>query len=158
VIHVADLRLVRLIALGKKTTHRFPAKYKAGTNTVTNPKIRPGIIHKVYARAPFGRDGDPNAEPLLLVMVRSVDLDVLCDTTLEDAKSEGFASLETFVAYWDKKWASKSVSYHAHMYHPVWVVQFELKEILPAGKKIIDQLEKKSKRKKKQMQRRSFSD
>jgi hypothetical protein len=83
---------------------------------------------------------------------------VLCDTTLEDAKSEGFASLETFVAYWDKKWASKSVSYHAHMYHPVWVVQFELKEILPAGKKIIDQLEKKSKRKKKQMQRRSFSD
>ena len=157
-LHVADPRLVRLIALGKKTTHRFPAKYKAGANTVTNPKIKPGIVHRVYLKAPFGRDGDPEAKPLLLVTVQSVDLDVLCDTTEDDARAEGFASLATFVAYWDKKWAQKSVSYHSHMYNPVWVVQFELKEILPAGQKIIDQIEKKSKRKKKQVQRRSFSD
>lgn len=156
-LHVADPRLVRLIALGKKTTHRFPANYKPGTNAVTHSKIRPGIVHKVYIRAPFGKDGDPDAEPLLLVTVRSVDLDVLCDTTVEDARAEGFASLEAFVAYWDNKWAQKSISYHTHMYHPVWVVQFELKEILPAGQKIIDQLEKKSKRKKKHLQRKSFS-
>lgn len=157
-IHVSDPRLVRLIALGKKTTHRFPARYKLGTNTVTRSKIRPGIVHKVYMRAPFGRDGDPSVEPVLLVMVKSVDLDVLCDTTEEDVRTEGFASLEAFVAYWDNKWALKSLTYHAHMYQPIWVVKFKLKEILPTGKKIIDQLEKKSKRKKKQMQQESSED
>ena len=156
-LHVADPRLVRLIALGKKTTHRFPGHYKPGTNTVTNPKIGPGIVHKVYMKAPFGSDGDPDAEPVLLVTVESVDLDVLCDTTTEDARAEGFASLEAFVEYWNKKWAPKAIAYRAHMYHPVWVVQFTLKEILPAGKKIIDKLEKSKqfKLKKKHMQRRS---
>lgn len=156
-IHVADPRLVRLIALGKKTTHRFPANYKPGTQDITNPKIRPGIVHKVYLKAPFGRDGDPDAKPLLLVDVESVDLDVLCDTTEEDAIEEGFASMEAFIGYWNKKWAKKSIRYHIHMYHPIWVVRFKYKETLPEGKKIIDALEKrmKSKAKKNNSQRRS---
>lgn len=143
-IHVADARLVRLIALGKKTTHRFPANYKPGTQDVTNPKIRPGIVHRVYMKAPFGKDGDPDAKPLLLVDVKSVTLDVLCDTTDEDVREEGFASLETFIKYWNNKWARKSLRYHIHMYHPIWVVRFKLKEILPAGQKIIDILERKN--------------
>lgn len=144
-IHVADPRLVRLIALGKKTTHRFPAKYKPGTQDVTNPKIRPGIVHRVYLKAPFGRDGDPDAKPLLLVDVESVDLDVLCDTTEEDAMEEGFASLDSFIQYWNKKWAKKSIKYSMHMYHPIWVVRFKHKETLPDGQKIIDAIEKRRK-------------
>lgn len=144
-IHVSDPRLVRLIALGKKTTHRFPAHYKPGTNKVTNPKIRPGIVHRVYTEVPFGRDGNPDAQPLLLIDVESVELDILCDTTEADARTEGFASLEAFVLYWDQKWEKKALKFASSMYNPVWVVKFKLREVLPAGKKIIAKIEKQKK-------------
>jgi hypothetical protein len=146
-IHVTDPRLVRLIALGKKTTHRFPAHYKSGTNRVTNPKIRPGIVHRVYLEPPFGRDGNPDAQPMILIDVESVTLDVLCDTTDEDARTEGFASLEAFVRYWDEKWEKKALRYASSLYNPVWVVKFKLREVLPAGKKIIAKIEKQRKNK-----------
>jgi hypothetical protein len=144
-IHVPDPRLVRLIALGKKTAHRFPARYKPGNNAVTNPKIRAGFVHRVYLEPPFGRDGNPEAQPVLLIDVQSVTLDVLCDTTEEDARLEGFASLEAFVRYWDQKWEKKALRYSSSLYNPVWVVKFSLKEILPAGKKIIDKIDKQKK-------------
>jgi hypothetical protein len=144
-IHVPDPRLVRLIALGKKTTHRFPAHYKPRSNQVTNPKIRSGFVHRVYLEPPFGRDGNPDAQPVLLIDVESVTLDVLCDTTEEDARSEGFATLEAFVRYWDQKWEKKALRYSSSLYNPVWVVKFKLKEVLPAGKKIIAKIEKQKK-------------
>jgi hypothetical protein len=141
-IHVPDPRLIRLIALGKKTTHRFPARYRPHTNQVTHPKIRAGVVHRVYLEPPFGRDGNPSAKPMLLINVESVTLDVLCDTTEDDARSEGFASLEAFVRYWDQKWEKKALKYSASLYNPVWVVGFRLKEILPAGRKVIAKIEK----------------
>jgi hypothetical protein len=147
VIHVADERLVRLIALGKKTTHRFPANYKARTLEVTHPKISEGNIHKVYTRAPFGKDGDPDAEPLLEVMVDSVELEPLGDMTNEDARNEGFASLETFITYWNKVWFNKALKYQNNMYHPVWIIAFEHRKTLPAGDRLIKRIESKLKSK-----------
>lgn len=149
-IHVPDPRLIRLIALGKKTTHRFPARYKPVTNQVTHPKITTGVVHRVYLEPPFGRDGNPNAKPTMLIDVQSVDLDILCDISEADAHAEGFASLESFIKYWDKKWIKKALRYSSSMYNPIWVVKFKLREILPEGKKIIAKLEKQNKIKEQQ--------
>jgi hypothetical protein len=141
VIHVPDERLVRLIAIGKKTAHRFPAQRKAVTGEVTHPKIVAGKVHKVYTEAPFGRDGNPDAQPLLEVMINEVELDVLGDMTEEDARREGFSSVAAFKVFWDRIWYHKALRFDTHLYHPVWIVSFHLEEVLPAGKKVIRRVE-----------------
>ena len=143
-IHVADERLIRLIALGKKTTHRFPANRKVDTGQVTHPKIVAGKVHMIYTEAPFGRDGNPDAEPLLEVMIDSVEPDILGEITDEEAKLEGFASVDAFATYWDRAYYHKSLLFHRHRYHPVWVVSFTYRKTLPAGKKLIAKLERPS--------------
>lgn len=142
-IHVADPRLVRLIALKKKTTHRFPARYKKDSDEVTHPKITAGKLHRVYTRAPFGRDGDPNAQPLVEVLVSSVELEPLGDMNDTEAVREGFASLDVFIAYWNRVWFNRALKFENNQYHPVWVISFELKKILPAGEKLINRIESK---------------
>lgn len=140
-IHVADERLVRLIAIGKKTAHRFPANRKITTGKVTHPKIVPGKVHLVYTEAPFGRDGNPDAKPLLEVMIEDVQLDVLGDMTDDESRLEGFSSVEAFKVYWDRVWYHKAIRFDQHRYHPVWVVSFRLQKILLSGKKLITRLE-----------------
>ena len=140
-IHVPDERLVRLVAIGKKTAHRFPAQRKV-TGEVTHPKIVAGKVHKVYAEAPFGRDGNPDAEPLVTVMVEAVELDVLGDITDAEARREGFASVSAFRVFWDRIWYHKSLHFDTHRYHPVWVVNFSLREVLPAGQKLVRRIER----------------
>jgi len=146
VIHVADPKMVRLIALGKKTTHRFPASYKRNSYLVTHPKISEDTIHKVYTEAPFGKDGNPKAKPMLSVYIEELELMPLGDMLEEDAEDEGFASFNAFVKYWDKVWFTKGLKFDNHPHHPVWVVHFDLEKILPAGKKLIADLEKKLKK------------
>jgi hypothetical protein len=140
VIHVADERLIRLIALGKKTTHRFPANRKVNTGRVTHPKIVAGKVHRVYTEAPFGRDGNPDAEPLVEVMINSVEPDTLGAITEEEARLEGFASVEAFATYWDRAYYHKALLFHRHQFHPVWIVSFTYKRTLPAGEKLIAKL------------------
>jgi hypothetical protein len=134
--------MVRLIALGKKITHRFPARYK---NTydggVTHPKISEGKIHKVYTKAPFGSKGLKKSKPLLEVYVNDIELITLGDMIDEDARNEGFASLNAFVKYWDRVWFTKGLKFDNHHFQPVWVIYFELDEILPAGKKLIEKID-----------------
>ena len=139
-IHVADERLIRLIALGKKTTHRFPANRKVNTGRVTHPKIVAGKVHRVYTEAPFGRDGNPDAEPLVEVMINSVEPDTLGAITEEEARLEGFASVEAFATYWDRAYYHKALLFHRHQFHPVWIVSFTYKRTLPAGEKLIAKL------------------
>lgn len=141
-IHVADERLVRLIAIGKKTKHRFPANRKVDTGKVTHPKIVAGKIHKVYTEAPFGRDGNPKSKPLLDIMIEGVELDVLGDMSEEDAVAEGFASVEAFATHWDRIYYHKTLYFDRNRYHPVWIVTFRLDKILPEGKKLIEKLER----------------
>ena len=145
-IHVADERLVRLIALGKKTTHRFPANRKVNTGQVTHPKIVAGKVHRVYTEAPFGRDGNPDAEPLVEVMIDSVEPDTLGSITDEDARLEGFASVEAFATYWDRAYYHKALLFHRHQFHPVWIVSFTYRKTLPAGEKLIKSLERASRK------------
>lgn len=141
-IHVADPKMVRLIALGKKVTHRFPANYRKDSPDVTHPKIVEGSIHKVYTEAPFGKDGNPKAQPMLSVYIEDIELMPLGDMIEEDARNEGFATLNAFVSYWDKVWFTKGLKFDNHLHHPVWVVYLDLEEIFPAGKKLIAQIEK----------------
>jgi hypothetical protein len=143
-IHVADERLVRLIVLGKKTTHRFPANRKVNTGQVTHPKIVAGKVHRVYTEAPFGRDGNPDAKPLVEVMVDSVESDTLGSITDEEARLEGFASVEAYATYWDRAYYHKALLFHRHQYHPVWIVSFTYRKTLPAGKELITRLEQAS--------------
>ncbi len=139
-IHVPDERLVRLIAIGKKTAHRFPATRKV-TGGLTHPKIVAGKTHLVYTQAPFGRDGNPDAEALLEVDIEAVDPDVLGDITESDAVREGFSSVAAFKVFWDRVWYHKALRFDTHRFHPVWVVAFQLKTVLPAGKKLIGRVE-----------------
>ena len=143
-IHIADERLVRLVALGKKTTHRFPANYREYTGQVTHPKISPGKSHKVYTEAPFGVFGNSKAEPLLEVLVTSVELDILGDITDAEVRQEGFASRDAYVVWWDRTWFRKGLKFENHLHHPVWVVSFKLERTLPAGDRLIQRLEKRS--------------
>ena len=143
-IHVADERLVRLIVIGKKTVHRFPANRKIATGKVTHPKIVAGKVHLVYTEAPFGRDGNPDAKPLVEVMIEAVELDVLGDMTDDQAQLEGFASVDAFKVYWDRVWYHKAIRFDRHRYHPVWVVLFRLHKVLSDGRKLIAKLEKRS--------------
>ena len=59
----------------------------------------------------------------------------------EDAKLEGFATLNAFVKYWDRVWFKKGLKFDNHPFQPVWVIYFELDEILPDGKKLIEKIE-----------------
>jgi len=149
VLHVADKRLVRLIALGKKITHRFPAQFKLGSDEVTHPKIAEGKVHKVYNVAPFGSDGDPEAQPLLTIMIERVELSPLGDITEEEARLEGFASLETFIGYWNRVWFNRALKFENNRYHPVWVISFQLLEILPDGETLLEELERDLRKKRK---------
>jgi hypothetical protein len=142
VIHIADERLVRLVALGKKTTHRFPANYRQFSGKVTHPKISAGNVHKVYTVAPFGVFGDPGAPALLEVMVTSVELDILGDITDDEARQEGFSSLDAYIVWWDRTWFRKGLKFDNHLHNPIWVVSFKLKGTLPAGDRLIERLEK----------------
>lgn len=141
--------MVRLIALGKKTTHRFPANYKRNSPNVTHPKIVEGSVHKVYIEAPFGKDGNPKAKPMLSVYIEDIELFPLGDIMEEDARMEGFASLNAFIKYWDRVWFTKGLKFDNHPYHPVWTIYFDLEEIFPAGKKLIDEIENKLKNRRK---------
>lgn len=148
-IHVSDERLVRLIAIGKKTTHRFPANRKVNTGQITHPKISAGKVHKVYTQAPFGDGGNPDASPLLEVMIDSVDPEVLGSLTLEDARSDGYASIEAFVAAWDNTYRHKPIYFHLNQFRPIWIVSFTFRNLLPAGEKLIKKLERQAKKQKK---------
>jgi hypothetical protein len=141
-IHVKDERLVRLIILGKKTTHRFPASYRPNGD-ITNPKIVVGKKHKVYTRAPFGRDGDRSSEPLLEVIITDVHSDNLGDTNNDEAITEGFRSIEAFRIWWDKTWGYRNILFEKNLIYPVWVISFKFSKILPAGEKLMKRLEKK---------------
>ena len=143
-IHVADERLVRLIAIGKKTTHRFPANRKVETGEVSHPKIVAGKAHKVYTEAPFGRDGNPDSKPLLEVMIDDVYADILGDITAEQAVIEGFASVDAFKTYWDRAYYHKALLFERNRFHPVWVVVFSLRQILRDGELLIKRLERNS--------------
>ena len=141
-LHVVDPRLVRLIALGKKTSHRFPANRKIDTGKVTHSKIVVGKVHRVYTVAPFGRDGDPDSKPLVEVMIEDVYVDILGDITPEQARAEGFASIDAFRSYWDRAYYHKALSFEKNRYHPVWVVIFKLHKILKDGERLIKKLER----------------
>jgi hypothetical protein len=141
VIHIADERLVRLVALGKKTTHRFPANYREGSGQVSHPKISPGNVHRVYTVAPFGVFGDPDADPLLEVLVTSVELDILGDITNEEVRQEGFLTRAAYEVWWDRTWFRKGLKFENHLHNPVWVVAFKFERTLPAGDRLIKRLE-----------------
>jgi hypothetical protein len=148
VLHVADERLVRLIAIGKKGRHTFPANYRVDTREVCHPKITVGTVHKVYTRAPFGSKGDPEADPLLEVIPTNIRLDVLGDLDDGDARGEGFASIDAFAKWWNKVYYDKAKTFRSDPHCPVWVIEFDLKSVLPAGQRVIDRLERQSSRKK----------
>jgi hypothetical protein len=139
-LHVSDDRLIRLIILGKKTAHRFPATYRR-TGEITIPKIAPGRVHKVYKRAPFGSDGNPKERPLAEVMIEEVTSDVLGDVTLEEARLEGFCSIEAFQIWWNRRWYHKGLNTKNHKIYPVWVIRFSLVKVLPAGKRLMRRLD-----------------
>lgn len=141
-IHIADERLVRLVALGKKTAHRFPANYRQFSGQVAHPKISPGKVHKVYTEAPFGRFGNPNASPLLEVLVTSVELDILGDITEAEVRQEGFSSRDAYIVWWDRTWFRKGLKFENHLHNPIWVVSFEFKRTLEAGDRLLKRLEK----------------
>jgi hypothetical protein len=144
-IVVSDERLVRLIAIGKKTRHTFPANYR-DDGQVCQPKISSGKVHKVYTKAPFGKYGDPNAKPMVAVYIEDVYLDVLMDLADEDAWPEGFADINAFIRYWNALYhpehgRKKALTYANAPHTPVWVVKFRLDQVLPAGKLLVDRLE-----------------
>ena len=145
-IHVADERFIRLIALGKKRTHRFPANRKMN-GELTNPKMALGRIHKVYTQAPFGKDGNPKAKPLLEVRIDDFFPDVLSSITEEEARIEGFASVKAFGDFWDSTYDHKGIKFNRDRFKPIWVVSFTLVKVLPAGKKLIKKLEEEAKAK-----------
>lgn len=140
-IHVADERLVRLIAIGKKTAHRFPANRKIETGELTWPKMAVGKVHKVYTTAPFGNGGDPNAPPLLEVIIEDFEPDVLGAITEEEARREGFASVDAFIIYWDRIYGHRPIYFEKSRFHPVWIVTFKFKKLLPAGRRMMKRLE-----------------
>lgn len=144
-ILVTNEKMVRLIAIGKKTTHRFLANRKIETGEVTHPKIAAGKIHKVYTQAPFGTDGNPDAPPLLEVMIDKVEPDVLNSLTLKDARSDGYASVEAFVAAWNVMHKPKAMYFEKNLFSPIWVVSFTFKNLLPAGEKLIKKIERQMK-------------
>lgn len=154
-LHVPDERLIRLIALGKKRRHTFPANYRIDTRKVCHPKVSIGVMHKVYIRAPFGNHGDPDAEPLLAVLVTDIRLDVLADLDEEDARGEGFASLDAYAKWWNAVYANKAKTFRADPHSPVWIISFELRDVLPAGKTMIERLERRSRSNKKKSLRRA---
>lgn len=143
-LHVADDRLIRLIILGKKTAHRFPANYRED-GQITHPKITPRKKHKVYRNAPFGVDGDPNVKPLAEVMITKVHSDTLGDVTEEEVLEEGFASLDAFKIWWNRRWYHDGLNYRNHKIHPIWVIKFKFLRILPAGKELMKRLEERNK-------------
>lgn len=145
-IHVADERFIRLIAVGKKKTHRFPANRKMN-GQLTNPKMALGRIHKVYTQAPFGKDGNPKAKPMLEVRIDNFEPSVLSDITEEEARIEGFASVQMFANFWDRVYAHKGIQFDRDRFKPIWVVSFTLAKVLPAGKKLIKKLEEEAKEK-----------
>ena len=147
-LHVADERLIRLIVIGKKRRHTFPANYRIDTRRVCQPKISVGATHKVFTRAPFGRNGDPDAEPLLEVIPTNIRLDVLGDLDDGDAIGEGFASIDAFAKWWNRNYYDKSKTFRSDPHCPVWVIEFDLEKVLPAGQQMIDRLERKVSRKK----------
>jgi hypothetical protein len=142
VIHIHDKRLVPLLAKGLKTTHRFPASYRMD-RTIAHPKITPGTVHKVYVHAPFGSGGKQDAQPMAEVYIKDVRAGALGDTNDEDVRTDGFASLEAFVRWWDRIFYKKALRFDAHLHHPIWIVTFELKRMLPAGEQLVRKLEKK---------------
>jgi len=144
-IRVSDVRLIRLIALGKKTQHRFPANRKIDTGQLTIPKMAPGKIHKVYQRAPFGYGGNPDSPPLLEIFIESVEPDVLGSLTEADARAEGYATKEAFIAAWDYMYRDKPIHFHLNQFRPIWVASFTLHKRLPAGDRLIKKLEQKLK-------------
>lgn len=138
--------MVRLIALGKKTTHRFPANYRQDSDGVTHPKVSEGKVHKIYTKAPFGSKGVPSTKPLLEVYINDIELITLGDMIEEDARLEGFASLNAFVKYWDRVWFIKGLKFDNNPFQPVWVIYFTFDELLPAGKKLIEKIEQEIKK------------
>ena len=142
-IHIADERLVVLVMLGKKTTHRFPAQYKPISGEITSPKIAVGKKHFIYTEAPFGSYGDPRKEPLARVIITSVFSQPLCDITEEDVREEGFASVAAFTTYWNRVWFNRALKAQNHPYHPTWVIRFKLDEVLPKGNKLLLDFKKK---------------
>ena len=137
-IHISDPRLVRLVLIGKKTRHTFPAQYRKGSGELTQPKIIAGREHYVYDHAPFGSYGSPDTEPLGVVYIESVNPDVLSDLTDADVKLEGFASLSVFRTYWNDVWSKKGLDFDKNRLHPVWTIHFKLKTVLPAGVALLE--------------------
>lgn len=149
-IVVTNERLVRLIIIGKKTRHTFPATYR-DNGEVCNPKIAAGKIHKVFTKAPFGKYGDPNSKPVASVYIEDVYLDVLVDLEDLDARREGFADMNAFIRYWNALYdpalgRKKPVIFGNNPHTPVWIASFRLKETLPAGQQLVDRLEARMKR------------
>jgi hypothetical protein len=142
VIHVADERLIRLIALGKKTDAPIPCESQGEYRASHAPqdRRRQGASSLYRSEKPFGRDGNPDAEPLVEVMINSVEPDTLGAITEEEARLEGFASVEAFATYWDRAYYHKALLFHRHQFHPVWIVSFTYKRTLPAGEKLIAKL------------------
>jgi hypothetical protein len=142
VIHIHDKRLVPLIARGTKTTHRFPASYRMN-GEIAHPKITAGTVHKVYVHAPFGSGRKSDAKPLAEVLVTNIQAGALGDTNDEDVRTDGFASLEAFVLWWNRVFYKKALRFDSHIHHPIWIVTFELQQMLPAGEKLVQALERK---------------
>lgn len=141
-IHIRDRRLLPLIVDGAKTQHQFPASYRSD-GSITHPKMTSGQIHKIYIKAPFGSGGDPSAKPLAEVQVVELVPSVLGDMTNDDARSEGFASLEGYIKWFDRIYYKKAIRFGKDLMRPVWIVYFEFVRLLPAGQKVVAELSKK---------------
>jgi hypothetical protein len=158
VIHIPDPRLARLVLIGKKTRHTFPAQYRKGTGELTSPKISVGKEHLVYSIAPFGNSGDPDAEPLGKVLIDAVAPEVIADITDADVRSEGFANLSAFKIYWNSVWRKKTLDFDKNRHHPVWVIRFRLLSVLPAGVALLERFDGKPKRRAKRKRARPKED
>jgi hypothetical protein len=84
------------------------------------------------------------------VYIENVYLDVLMDLANEDARPEGFADINAFIRYWNALYhpqhgRKKAVTYANAPHTPVWVAKFHLEEVLPAGKRLVDRLEARTK-------------
>ncbi len=100
---VLDSQAARLVARGRKTQHRRPAKPDA------RPPWRPG---RSYAVVPNG------APAKCRVVLLEVETQLAGDLTFDDARAEGYRTREEWKAAWirrhDRAWVDRQTSYDDH--------------------------------------------
>ncbi|MHC4298880.1 MAG: ASCH domain-containing protein [Planctomycetota bacterium] len=91
--------------------------------------------------------GNPNAKPLLEVVVTDLEPGILNEMTDEDARREGFASLDAYKIYWDRIYYHKAIYFEKNRFRPIWITTFKFKSLFPSGQQMMERLEKELKAK-----------